>query len=39
MERTNKRTLSLMTQMVPVNLSANETTGACVFPSRPQPAC
>jgi hypothetical protein len=27
-----------MTQMVPVNLSANETNGACVFPSRPRPA-
>ncbi len=38
MERTKLRTQSLMTQMVPVNLSANETNGACVFPSRPRPA-
>lgn len=38
MERTKKRTQSLMTQMVRMNLSANETNGACVFPSRPRPA-
>ena len=39
MERTKQRTQSLMTQMVLLNLSANETKDACVFPSRPQPAC
>jgi len=39
MERIKQRPQSLVTQMVLVNLSANETNGACVFPSRPQPAC
>ena len=39
MERIDRRALSLVAQMVAHDLSANETKGACVFPSRPRPAC
>jgi len=38
MERIKKRPQRLMTPMAPCSLSANETTGACVFPSWPRPA-
>src|SRR5680860_277301 len=39
MERIKIRPQSLVTLMAYISLSANETTGACVLPSRPRPAC
>jgi len=43
MEQIEIRTQSLLTRMVAhpygTDLSANETKGACVLPSRPRPAC
>ena len=39
LERIDKRARSLTTLMVACQLSAKESEGACVFPSRPRPAC